>query len=120
MFYLLEDNRIIDSENLPKNVKIEKIAKDDKDNAFFIQIQYLDFLKTRKIGYIKKQSENVYDLIDWNEDLIKVNDNIYECRVLPNWRLTILLENNYLVDAIYKPDANGNYIKAWEKKNGSI
>lgn len=69
-------------------------------------------------GIVENQSENVYDLINWNEDLIKVNDNIYECRVLPNWRLTILSENNYLVDAIYKPDEKGNYIKVWEKKNG--
>lgn len=119
MFYLLEDNRIIDSEKLPKDVKIERIAKDDKGNAFFIQIQYSDFLKTRKIGYIKKQSENVFALIE-NGDLIKTNygslRNVRRLQidgVVIDHECCIFFEN---IIAIYKPDEKGNYIKVWEKK----
>lgn len=120
MYYLLEDNSIVDSENLPKNVKIERIAKDDKDNAFFIQIQYLDFLKTRKIGYIKKQSENVYDFIDWENDLVRVawsngKNFIIDCNI----NKSDFSDGYYSLDwitAIYKPDEKGNYIKAWEVK----
>ena len=116
MFYLLYDNRIIDSDNLPKNVKIERIAKDDKDNAFFIQIQYLDFLKTRKIGYIKKQSENVYDLIDWDNDLVRVDNMIHQCKYFHRDLREEYIKNKWF-NAIYKPDANGDYIKVWEKKD---
>lgn len=123
MFYLLENNRIIDSENLPKDAKIERIEKDDKGNAFFIQIQYSDFLKTRKIGYIKKQSESVFGLIE-KGDLLKyksyygicieeVIDIITKYMVIET-ATDQVYEEGFL--AIYKPDEEGNYIKVWEKK----
>lgn len=130
MFYLLYDNTIVDSENLPENVKIERIAKDDKDNAFFIQIQYLDFLKTRKIGYIKKQSENVYDLIEvgdliasyrysiegrTNEKEINSVDELYEDENGVGINQCCIVDYDDIC-AIYKPDENGDYIKVWEKK----
>lgn len=132
MFYLLADNTIIDSENLPKNVKIERIAKDDKDNAFFIQIQYLDFLKTRKIGYIKKQSENVFDLIEvgdliaryrysiegrTNKKEINSVDELYEDENGVGINQCCIVDYDDIC-AIYKPNANGDYIKVWEKKEG--
>ena len=124
MFYLLYDNTIVDSKNLPKNVKIEKIEKDDKDNAFLIQIQYLDFLKTRKIGYIKKQSENVYDLIEVG-DLVRYEDDFLGTTLLAEvymnyGKLSLFDETdikNLDILAIYKPNEKGDYIKVWEKKD---
>ena len=116
MYYLLEDNRIVNSEELKRKFPLEaKIGIIDNELIATLE----NFPIFRSENKIKKQSENVYDLIDWEKDLIKVNDNICGCRLMPNWRLEILRENNYLIDVIYKPDEKGNYIKVWEKKDES-
>ena len=109
MFYLLENNRIIDSNTLfTKNIPLWEV----KDNLLLT--------KPYKYNAIKNQSENVLDLIDWNNDLIRLtfkdghrlivycdiskcdfNDGYYDVE----W-----------ISAIFKPDDKGNYIKVWERK----
>ena len=109
MYYLLEDNIIIDSEKLSVKV-IEYQGK-----------QYLsrDSKNIYSLGTIKKQSENVYDLIEVG-DLVGSDFDISRVvglqsdSVVVKHDCCIYFEN---ITTIYKPDAKGNYIKAWEKKD---
>lgn len=116
MFYLLEDNRIIDSEELKR-----KLHLDAKlgiiDNELIVTLE--NFPIYRSESKIKKQSENVYDLIE-KGDLVKtIVDLIYQVVMIakntiiaPQWAFDLAV-----VTAIYKPDEKGNYIKVWEKKD---
>ena len=117
MFYLLENNRIIDSNTLfTKNIPLWEV----KDNLLFAKSKNGKLIKPYKYNAIKNQSENVFDLIDWNNDLIRLtfkdghrlivycdiskcefNDGYYDVE----W-----------ISAIYKLNEKGNYIKVWERK----
>ena len=127
MYYLLEDNRIIDSENLPKNWEIFSISFD----RMYVKI-FEDIIITQTFD-IKKQSENVFDLIeegdlircDRCDGIFEVSDidlfdeydkEIYDCdKSFISYPANAQhLENE--ISAIYKPDEKGNYIKVWEKK----
>ena len=69
MFYLLEDNRIIDSNTLfTKNIPLWEV----KDNLLFAKSKNGKLIKPYKYNAIKNQSENVLDLIDWNNDLVRL------------------------------------------------
>ena len=127
MFYLLENNRIIDS-----NVSYTKALPfwEEKEGRLFAKGKSGKSYQVFKYDKIKKQSENVVDLIDVG-DLVKLDKTL-------NQVITILKEdkrtifeigdnkwfsfkelNNYLNNnrlAIYKPDGKGNYIKVWERK----
>ena len=103
MFYLLEDNRIID---------------DKKMEVFVKERQNLLFLHRRErfedvIGQIKMQSENVFDLIE-KDDLIKIsfggNFSILEVK---NVKGEVSRMSGIV--AIYKPILTGDYIKVWGK-----
>ena len=127
MFYLLENNRIIDSNTLfTKNIPLWEV----KDNLLFAKSKNGKLIKPYKYNAIKNQSENVLDLIE-EGDLVKLDKTL-------NQVITILKEdkrtifeigdnkwfsfkelNNYLNNnrlAIYKPDDKGNYIKVWERE----
>lgn len=118
MLYLLEDNRIIDSE---KTKYFDLYTR----FGFLLEIDGETIIKN--IGKIKKQSENVFDLIEVG-DLLKHNQYRGEEKFEKVLKLTIWLgvrgfETNdfYLIDdfniiAIYKPNSNGDYIKVWEKE----
>lgn len=118
MFYLLEDNRIIDS-RIPytSNFPYWEV----KDNRLYAKSKNDKIVRPCNENEIKKQSENVFDLIEVG-DLVKFRyGKIIElCDFQDNANNFV----NYLKDclpekilAIYKPDANGNYIKVWEKKD---
>ena len=104
MFYLLEDNTIIDDKKL--NVRVNEyqgkqfLARDSKNRY--------------SLGKIKNQSEKVFDLIDWEQDLVKhsANDLIWHCVILYQTSDISAID----VTAIYKPDSKGNYIKVWERR----
>ena len=113
MYYLLENNRIIDSENYKEPYILSKDIIRNREVLFLTSFKDQVLVQ----GPIKKQSENVFDLIDWKNDLVRVNDRFYGCDVMSKVRRQILEENNYLIDAIYKPNSNGDYIKVWEKKD---
>lgn len=91
MYYLLEDNRII--EELPLQTVI-----------------------------VKNQSKNVFDLIDWEEDIIRITWSDGKSFILYcDISKSDFSDGYYSLDwitAIYKPDEKGNYIKVWEKKEG--
>ena len=123
MFYLLEDNRIIDSND---------IRHFEEDDYLKTLDTFLEEIKV--IGKIKKQSENVFDLIE-KGDLIKYQfiNGYYE--LVSTIELVIEIDivfkqkeyigvlgkdvdkNKNSILAIYKPDEKGNYIKVWEKKD---
>ena len=126
MFYLLENNKIIDTIKALHNVDEIIIEEDENEKYLYL----VGWLGKHFCGKIKKQSENVFELIE-EEDLVKLDKTL-------NQVITILKEdkrtifeigdnkwfsfkelNNYLNNnrlAIYKPDDKGNYIKVWERK----
>lgn len=114
MYYLLEDNRIVDSENIRELVPFEMDISIEK-NKILLSFNNL-IMNTIKII---KQSPIVYDLIDKENDLVKYNFNgDYVISRAVNASLSYII-GSYpeSVIAIYKPDEFGNYIKVWEKKD---
>ena len=119
MYYLLENNRIIDSEiSYTTNFPYWEI----KDNCLFAKSKNDKLVRPCNENKIKKQSENVYDLIEFG-DLVQTNygslrdvRGIQSDSVVIQYDCCIYFEN---IIAIYKLDANGNYIKVWEKKDES-
>lgn len=123
MYYLLEDNRIIDENN--DFVKIYHKCKDKGE----ITCNEFDFVNEIFFSKVKLYGENVFDLIEVG-DLVKYNYgmicnsrwNIYDiCDV----KSPTLEEKNSVyvrgfglnyesIVAIYKPNKNGDYIKVWE------
>ncbi len=118
MYYLLEDNRIIEWNG-------DCIIKDTpkKINGVYKMKKCIIFKsKTIKDGFVKKQSENVYDLIEMGDVYLYQNKYM----IIPELSLInddVLLkifkaraEKPENIKCIYKPDAQGNYIKVWEVK----
>ena len=123
MFYLLEDNRIIDSSNLEKE-KMKYIKFPTKDKPY----NQGSYLLHEDIQYIKikKQSENVCDLIEVG-DLV-AQKKIFGYKEIYNVSLVCGKDDKLIkcfyctmfedkVVAIYKPNSKGDYIKVWGKKD---
>lgn len=123
MFYLLEDNRIIDSMD---------IRYFDLCERFGVLLEVIDEIVIENLGKIKKQSENVFDLIEvgdliasyrysiegrTNEKEINSVDELFEDENGVGINQCCIVDYDDIC-AIYKPDAQGNYIKVWEKKEG--
>lgn len=124
MFYLLEDNRIIET---TKEYEVEYIKDpyfNSKNEYQFVYVkdlyyQGLQVLRNatteETIGFIKKQSENVFDLVE-KTDLIKLKFgdafNILEVNHINGG-----VKGMRGILAIYKPNSHGDYIKVWEKKD---
>lgn len=115
MFYLLEDNRIIDS----KKIKVFEHCEKTYENTGFKWL-HRDNKNKYCIGKIKDKSNNIFNLVKCCQDLIETKEGQfykplklqidsfivkYDCCVLFNG-----------IKAIYKPDVKGNYIKVWERK----
>ena len=130
MYYLLENNKIIDSRiSYTANFPYWEI----KDNCLFAKSKNDKFVRPYNENKIKKQSENVFDLIEIGQDLVRVKGNSHNCneniyRVVEICFLSGLIGFSVLgfalvktefdnVLAIYKPDSEGNYIKVWEVKD---
>lgn len=115
MFYLIGSvNRIFDSEK-------DKVEIIEEEGVKFLRDEY-----GYKLGEITKQSENVFDLVEVG-DLIKVNnlisevldftkDDKDEIKLLFYSPCYINLIKQQSIDIIYKPNANGDYIKVWERE----
>lgn len=118
MYYLLEDNRIIERDRL-----------EHWEEKGFLYDHYKSY------GKIKKESENVFDLIEvgdlvegkwrfWQRFIREVvslaNYEEYKIITLDGF-VSVSVSNNRentdKVDAIYKPNKNGDYIKVWERVN---
>lgn len=110
MYYLLENNRIIDSENYKEPYILSKDVIRNREVLFLTSFK--DQVSVR--GTIKKQSENVFDLVE-KTDLIKLkfgdSFNILEVSHLNGG-----VKGMRGILAIYKPNSHGDYIKVWEKK----
>lgn len=119
MFYLLEDNRIIDSEKYINSI-LNKGKNSEKNYEYLYEIRNG---QSYYYGKIKKQSEDVFDLIEkgdlitekriWCNEEVYVIANVWskEDKLIHCFHSTLFDDD---VLAIYKPDANGNYIKVWE------
>ena len=117
MFYLLENNRIIDS-----NVSYTKALPfwEEKEGRLFAKCKSGKSYQVFKYDKIIKRSENVLDLIDWNNDLIRLTfKNGHRLIVYCDISKCEFNDGYYDVEwisAIFKPDDEGNYIKVWERK----
>ena len=120
MYYLLEDNRIVDSENIRESIglpnhisaKIDDVSKEVIIENTFAKL-IINVLK------IKKQSENVFDLIEKGDLVNTIVDSIYQVVIIAK---NVVIAPQLAFDlaevtAIYKPDSKGNYIKVWENKD---
>lgn len=118
MFYLLKNNRIIDSNKLKNQVDFVI----EEDNVLYVEY----WLGKKFLGSIKKQSENVWDLIE-NGDLLKIKQpkdseekysfGEYKEPETTNYASYIKDAFPNKILAIYKPNSNGDYIKVWEREN---
>lgn len=122
MFYLLEDNRIVDSLSIREDLDLPF------EVDFYVQkdeiVLTIDHSYFEHISIIKK-AESVFDLIEkgdlitekriWCNEEIYVIANVWskEDKLIHCFHSTLFDNDVY---AIYKLDANGNYIKVWEKK----
>ena len=114
MFYLLEDNRIINSNSLPVDWRLYQITF---DNDTMVVSLWCPDPRDRKQFNIISKSENVYDLIDWNKDLVEVllpeDTMILQCK----FNKIAFTAGDYKYEsilAIYKPDKKGNFIRVWK------
>lgn len=120
MFYLLEDNRIIDSQ-IPYAHAKSLPFYEDKTGHLRVKDRIGKSYQVFKYDKIINRSENVFDLVICCQDLIETEEGQfykplklqidsfvvkYDCCVLFNG-----------IKAIYKPDGKGNYIKVWERKD---
>ena len=110
MYYLTKSGWITSDEELEKKPYLHKIGNSIGEYT-------IDDCAFETLDYIVKQSENVFDLIDRENDLIKIEllggyFNIVGVKTLNgNWK------ENDRISAIYKPNKNGDYIKVWEKES---
>jgi hypothetical protein len=114
MFYLLENNKIIDGDNLPVDWKLYQITFDT--DTMVVSLWCPD-PRERKQFNIVGQSESVLDLIDWDKDLVEVlvpaDTIVLQCKF--NKLAFVVGEYKYKsIVAIYKKDKNGNFIRAWK------
>lgn len=114
MFYLLEDNKIVNSDSLPVDWKLYQTTFDE-DNM--VVLLWCPDPRDRKQFNIISQSENIYDLIDWNKDLVEVllqaDSIVLHCKFNKVAFMVGDYKYNSIV-AIYKKDKNGNFIRAWK------
>ena len=114
MYYLLNDNRIIDSNDLPVDWKPYQVNFDEKNKLITL---WCPDPRDRKLFEIKDQSKSVLDLIDWNTDLVEMllpaDTRVLQCKI---HRISFMVgEYKYKhFIGIYKPDSKGNFIKAWK------
>lgn len=114
MFYLLENNKIIDGDSLPVDWKPYQITFNN--DAMVVSLWCPDPRECKQFNIIS-QSESVLDLIDWNKDLVEVllpaDTIILQCKIN---RVSFMVgEYKYKhIVGIYKPDTKGNFIKAWK------
>lgn len=115
MFYLLYDNRIIDSQ---------------KEDVYVYEFQIHKWLHKNNehktcFGLLKNQSENVFDLIEEGDLLYIPFDcngmivhrfDMFKCYKYNAFHCSIHIVHEKGIFAIYKPDDEGNYIKVWERK----
>lgn len=122
MFYLLESKRIVETKKEYEVEYIKDFYFNNKSEYEFVYVKDLHYqgmqvlrnsTTEENIGFIKKQSENVFDLIE-KDDLIKIsfggNFSILEVKNVKGE-----VSRMRGIVAIYKPILTGDYIKVWGK-----
>lgn len=135
MYYLLENNMILSDKQCNKYINYEDKENDyvtyaGKHGDMFIEIYLSNGCKEiMTISRVIKKSENVFDLIEVGDliafkymdtetiDIAKVV-HIYQFK---DGDIDIAtrgyIHSTEKIQAIYKPNSKGDYIKAWEKEN---
>ncbi len=140
MYYLLTDNRIIDSNNkediellrrnrrIIENEKIVYYSGNFLKNKQCMNCSHWNCIKCQYAKKcdeeVKKQSENVFDLIEMGDCYLYQNKNMFRPdMVLINDKVMFSIFGSRAIKtpeyilAIYKPNEKGDYIKVWEKKD---
>lgn len=114
MFYLLEDNRLIDRNDPPIDWKHWQVNFDEENKQITL---WCPDPRERKQFNIISQSESILDLIDWNADLVEVllplDTIILQCKVHKVSFMVGEYKYKHII-GIYKPDSKGNFIRAWK------
>lgn len=121
MYYLTKSNGIINDKQIKESKNVFKCGS---SICYYVNIDDDEF---ETLDHIIKQSDNVLDLIEVG-DLIGLNKSIGEVLSIQissgdkfigvSNEKSSLFNIKYLnnkINAIYKPNANGDYIKVWEK-----
>ena len=135
MYYLLENNMILSDKQCNKYINYEDKENDyvtyaGKHGDMFIENYLSNGCKEiMTISRVIKKSENVFDLIEVG-DLIAFKymdtEDIDIAKVVHIYQFKDgdidIATRGYIhstekIQAIYKPNSKGDYIKAWEKEN---
>ena len=133
MYYLLENNMILSDKQCKKYINYEDrendyVTYEGKNGDMIIEIYLENGCKEiRTISRVVKKSENVFDLIDAGDliafeymdtkhiDIEKVS-SIYQRK---DGDIDIstrgYVHSNEKIQAIYKANSKGDYIKVWER-----
>lgn len=121
MFYLLEDNRIIDTSKALHNV--DEIIIEENENEKYLYL--VGWLGKHFCGKIKKQSENVWDLIEVG-DLVGDYDYfrgiVTKIDKLDNGAIYLQVNNEYYYrtedfNKFYKRNEKDGYDLVWVEKD---
>lgn len=134
MYYLLESKKILTDEYCRKYINYEDreneyVTYAGNDGDMLIKEHFANgcrrILTISIISRVIKKSENIYDLIEVG-DLVKRDGIILEVTEIQTFDdetekefifdsfLNSCCESD--IQAIYKPNSKGDYIKVWEKK----
>lgn len=110
MYYLYIADIILEGEIIEDNGTWCKLKEKNYNYSNMI-----DKWTPIKKELIKKQSENVFDLIERENDLLKIGvlgyPNIMEAKSING-----SFQDMKNILAIYKPNLKGDYIKVWESE----
>jgi hypothetical protein len=118
MFYLLENNRIIEDTKGKYCVRTQPTTNGKNVLCSNGKNKY-------RVSVIKNQSENVFDLIEMGDLLYMPFDcngtvvhrfDMFKCYKYNAFHCSIHIVHERGIFAIYKPDDKGNYIKVWERE----
>lgn len=118
MYYLLDNNLIINKndkriKNLTYSIDKTKtyiyLECDSKTSEAIFNCQEY-YYATRHL--VVKQSENVFDLIDRENDLLKIG--VCYPSILEAKSINVNFNDVVNILAIYKSNSKGDYIKVWE------
>ena len=137
MYYLLENNMILSDKQCNKYINYEDKENDyvtyaGKHGDIFIEMYLSNGCKEiRTISKVIKKSENVFDLIEVG-DLFAFKYKYMDTEAIDIAKVVHIYRykdgdidiatRGYVhatekIQAIYKPNSKGDYIKVWEKEN---
>lgn len=126
MFYLLENNKIIETNSAEWYCgRLKVILNEEERYKYNNHISWNLKDGFYKYFTVKNQSENVFDLIEEGDLLYMPFDcngamvhrfDMFKCYKYNAFHCSIHIVHEKGIFAVYKPDDKGNYIKVWERK----